>query len=368
MTSETVSIQIPADAEPGDVLTFAVEGNELELQVPDGSQPGDVLEIQIRKNDDSNNKTSAAATSDDKEEHASTLIDLPNDRQLKISNDAPKGGGRLDVTSLGGNDGTHAMVWPSALAFVELLPILRKQDSSVPPKRILELGSGTGVMGMAYAATHDSNDDATVVLTDCKAAMQSLADNLERNRQLMPSNVTISAQSLDWDDNDNDENDSSTRIKKKRRKNDDDDDRYDLILGSDLLYNIESTPSLVRTIRRHLSERGRVWWVVRWRKPERERVFFEQVGLQWTPVAVGASSSSLSWQDFGNPSSQASNRYFRQTMLTVGGQGDPRPLADIEESHVQRMNQEEYRLWERAFIQVYVGTRPQHEGQIKMQS
>eukprot|EP00546_Thalassionema_frauenfeldii_P017917 CAMPEP_0178896472 /NCGR_PEP_ID=MMETSP0786-20121207/1194_1 /TAXON_ID=186022 /ORGANISM="Thalassionema frauenfeldii, Strain CCMP 1798" /LENGTH=104 /DNA_ID=CAMNT_0020566883 /DNA_START=182 /DNA_END=496 /DNA_ORIENTATION=+ len=96
---------------------------------------------------------------------------------------------------------------------------------------------------------------------------------------------------------------------------------------------------------------------VRWRKPELEREFFQQskdmLGVSWSLQPTG--SCFLSWEDFGNPSSESSNRYFSQTKISVGG-NQLKALSDITEADVEnKMSSEEYNAWERAFVQVYLG-------------
>jgi hypothetical protein len=135
---------------------------------------------------------------------------------------------------------------------------------------------------------------------------------------------------------------------------------------------------------------GRVLLAVRWRKPQLERAFFEEttsrLGITWTnaaaadlfnpsPTAATATATikkkshyvlplcDLDWRDFGNPASPASNRYLQQTMISIQQQGlsssspQLKPLASITEQDTAAMTELEYEMWERAFIQVYIGAR-----------
>lgn len=317
MAQHTVSIQIPRDATPGDTLSFVVGGNELELTVPQGSLPGDVLEIQV--GDDT------AEDNDDKEEQEEiTRVPLDNDKTLVLHHCAPADYAMKETDA----DGTHAMAWPAGLELANFVC----SEKNAPIKSILELGSGLGVVGLALAAK--STTSKTIVLTDLSSAMPLLDYNVQQNQHLIPSNVTVQTQELNWED------DTSACVK------------YDLIVGSDLLYNTCLIPSLVATLQRYMS--SRVVIAVRWRKPDLERRFFQDTNdfVEWNLVG---SKCSLSWNDYGNPTTDASNQYFMQTMVAV--RGNLRSLSEISESDTNDMTEHEYRQWEQAQIQIYEGVR-----------
>jgi hypothetical protein len=72
---------------------------------------------------------------------------------------------QLDGVLLGNSDRTGQIIWASALPMVQYLAGLDLKD-----KRILELGSGTGVVGLACAAAGANvtlSDRAPMTFVDC---------------------------------------------------------------------------------------------------------------------------------------------------------------------------------------------------------
>ena len=394
--TRTISIQVPEGADPGDVLSFVVDGTELDLQVPEGSRAGDVFEIQVGSNETEQGTDEAPAAIDTTTPSPTetSLIDLPNGTRLEISLSCPESESATNADEkkepLDG-DGTHAMVWASALEAIALLDKL--EFPSLRPKNVLELGSGTGVFGLAYAATlplvSKEEGPMRVVLTDRPQAVPLLLHNIEKNSGLLPtSSVSVTAKALEWGQG---VAVGATTIEEtKPPSTANDKGMFDLILGSDLLYNIDCIPLLLQTIQKSLSKDGAILLATRWRKPELERAFFRDSGLSWTLLSGAPcveegndagknknknnSSSNaspknddehnyfglpcqLSWQDFGNPESDASNLYLSQTMVSVRGSSKLLPLSNIQEAETTKMTKDEYKLWERCFVQIYVGRR-----------
>jgi hypothetical protein len=315
-----VSIQIPEEAEPGDTISFTVNGSAFELQIPLGTRPGDVLQLQL----------AAAEDQGDITDSSSETLQLPDGRKLTLHSQLPSGEGD--------HDGTHRLVWPAARFLIEHGFSTVTGDS--PPNKILELGAGLGVVGLAFAAT--SLQPVVVTLTDVDAAMPLLIHNVQENSALLPQHVEIQTKPLLWSTPE----DSGTSNM----------EHYDLILGSDLLYNVQSIEALVATVLRHLKLAGTIVLSVRWRKPDLERSFFQQTqgSIKWTLSAD--SHCPLGWKEFGDPCSQASNLYLTQTMVSCGG--TPTSLADITQEEAESiMTSHEYEAWERAFTQVYTGIR-----------
>ena len=75
---------------------------------------------------------------------------------------------------LGPADGLHTTVWEAAIAFYCFA--LSKHAPSFAGKRVLELGAGTGLVGLTLAAL-----GAEVVLTDLPDAMPLLRHNVQHN-------------------------------------------------------------------------------------------------------------------------------------------------------------------------------------------
>lgn len=342
MTQRTVSIQIPLDATPGDMLSFVVGGNELELTIPEGSLPGDVLEIQLAKDETGENN-------DDKEEtDIITRVPLDDDKTLVLHHFVPadnhSGNDETDIADDYDDDGTHAMAWPAGLELAKFI-CFEKQNAQIISS-VLELGSGLGVVGLALAAklstTTTCSKTRTIVLTDVSSAMPLLNYNVQQNQHLIPSNVTVQTREFNW------ENDANAAAYVNNK--------YDLIVGSDLLYNTCMIPSLVATLQRCMS--SRVLIGVRWRKPDLERCFFQDTSnfVDWTLVESSSKCCcSLSWKEYGNPTKVVSNQYFRQTMVAV--RGTLKSLAEISESDINDMTEQEYYQWEQTQIQIYEGVR-----------
>lgn len=88
-----------------------------------------------------------------------------------------------------------------------------------PGARILELGSGTGLVGLAAAGTWD---DVPVLLTDLPSIVPNLLRNVNANRAKLRSSVDVAV--LDWRDN------AGTREER---------DKFDLVLAADPVYSRE---------------------------------------------------------------------------------------------------------------------------------
>jgi hypothetical protein len=265
----------------------------------------------------------------------------------------------------------------------------------------LELGAGVGVMGLSlYAAVllrrlqqqqkqqqqqqqqektkkkeeeDDNNNNYNkvlppslqIVLTDCPAAVPLLQYNVEQNKdklhsQLLSEGLTttigtngidtinkIQCRALDWTDR------NFVSLDEK--------DKFDLILGSDILYNTTLLPALVQTMQENLKQppHGKILLAVRWRKPDLERSFFQEMtqsyGIEWTLLSSAAIDCTLQWDEFGNPHCEKSNTYFCRRIIAVNGA--LHSLADIGEAEMELMSSEEYTAFEDSFIQVYLGYR-----------
>ena len=334
----TITVQIPEGTEPGDTLAFCVDGTELELQVPIGTIPGDAFEIQI--GDD------AIMTEDQKQhQHQQQKSDgalevlLANGKTFQLLVTIASEGDTIndDDSNDDNNDGTYAMAWPAGQEMVRCMDelVLASRTS----KRIVELGSGLGLVGLSFAASYVGTDDCHIVLTDTFLPLLEL--NLLRNKHVLSQKISVECQQLIWGRK------PTTTLQTP----------FDLILASDVLYNIKSISSFVKTVQELLiPQGGTIIIAVRWRKPEQERDFFVQttttMGMTWH---LHPSFCPLTWNEYGNPASLASNQYFSQTMIAV--QGQQIPLADIDEELSECMTEEEYQAWEKAQIQIYIGTR-----------
>jgi predicted nicotinamide N-methyase len=340
-TQRTISIQLPQNAAPGDTLSFFVGENELELTVPEGSAPGDVLEIQVGE------ETAEAAHHEHEKEETMTRVPLDSEKTLVLHHHCPPAKDQIFKNDDDDADGTHAMAWPAGVELAKFV-FMHEQDAFQISK-ILELGSGLGVVGLALAAgaSFKSTIPKTIVLTDCVSAMTLLQYNVQQNQDLIPPNVTVETRALNWQNHDNDHHNIGG----------DNNNKYDLIVGSDLLYNASMIPHLVSTLKKLVSSSSaHVCMAVRWRKPEIERHFFQETSqfIEWNlAAAAGNLKCPLSWKEYGDPTCEASNQYFMQSMISI--KGTLKPLAEIKEEDTTSMTQHEYQTWEQAQIQIYEG-------------
>ncbi|TVY19192.1 Protein-lysine N-methyltransferase EFM2 [Lachnellula arida] len=102
--------------------------------------------------------------------------------------------------------------------------------------RVLELGAGTGLLGLAAAALWRTN----VVMTDLPLFQDNLSHNIHKNSQLLGERgASVSCDVLDWTDGEN----GLTKCWNKE---------FELVIASDPLYD-ESHPQMVATmIKRYL--------------------------------------------------------------------------------------------------------------------
>ncbi|KAI9839408.1 MAG: hypothetical protein M1837_002095 [Sclerophora amabilis] len=110
-----------------------------------------------------------------------------------------------------------------------------QQDARPPPRpRVLELGAGTGLVGIAAAAVWG----AAVHLTDLPAIEPNLAANVNANRETIERRGGGGATTgvLDWSDQDG------------SPRSDNEEERYPVILAADPLYSPEHPRMLAQTI------------------------------------------------------------------------------------------------------------------------
>lgn len=119
-----------------------------------------------------------------------------------------------------------AAVWESAIA---LANDLAERDAAVPIKdrRVLDLGCGMGMAGAAMALL-----GARVTLADIETACLLFA-----RLNTLPWEHHCRVTRCDW-------------------QNDDLGERFDVIVGADVLYEIDQWPFIERFLRRHLAKEG----------------------------------------------------------------------------------------------------------------
>jgi len=163
------------------------------------------------------------------------------------------------ISNVSGNDSTGRKIWDAGHAFSRLLT---NNSDSLCGKQVLELGSGTGIVGLTAAA-----EGAMVCLTDgAKSLLPMLKANVEENDLQHRARVRC----LQWG---NEEEIAAVASEGP----------FDMIIGSDLLYSPESFPELVDTLAALcIVERTEVVLVY----PARftEPIFFEQADLLFDEV------------------------------------------------------------------------------------
>jgi len=125
--------------------------------------------------------------------------------------------------------------WASSYLLAKRLHLLRLPEAPAgSQRRVLELGSGTGLVGIAAAAVWG----AAVRLTDLAEIEANLAMNVRDNVQVIESSGGVATTGvLDWSDTKNSPSDEI---------------QYPIILAADPLYSPEHPASLVQTIGRYL--------------------------------------------------------------------------------------------------------------------
>ncbi|KAL9129969.1 MAG: hypothetical protein Q9217_001727 [Psora testacea] len=121
--------------------------------------------------------------------------------------------------------------------------------------RILELGAGTGLAGLAAAIVSPAN--TCVHLTDLPEILPNLQANLERNANIIGPSKRISADVLDW---------SKLPSDLEERQ------KYDCILAADSLYGPEHPAMLTSAMAMFLkrNEEARIFTVLPFREMDRD--------------------------------------------------------------------------------------------------
>ncbi|KAF4383340.1 hypothetical protein F8388_009371 [Cannabis sativa] len=174
------------------------------------------------------------------------------------------------------SQGLSFQLWPAATTLVTLLddhrrnpnksplsPALRSRSSDgpdLPPLTILELGSGTGLLGIAAAVTLGAN----VTVTDLPHVIPNLQFNVDANAEALAVNGgTVKVASLSWGE--------AGDVELIGRE-------FDVIIGSDVVYHDHLYEPLLQTLYLLLGGRGKTTSFVmahlrRWKK---ESSFFKK--------------------------------------------------------------------------------------------
>lgn len=163
------------------------------------------------------------------------------------------------IGNVSGNDSTGRKIWDAGRALSRLLPTM---SDSLRGKKVVELGSGTGIVGLTAAT-----EGATVCLTD---GAGSVLPNIEANIEANDLRHLTDVRCLQWG---NEEQIAAVSALGP----------FDMIIGSDLLYSPESFPELVDTlVALCTAERTEVLlaYPARFTEP----IFFEQAYVRFDEV------------------------------------------------------------------------------------
>ncbi|XP_059292933.1 uncharacterized protein LOC132046348 [Lycium ferocissimum] len=171
------------------------------------------------------------------------------------------------------SQGLSFQLWPAATILVTLLDnnnrngstpfsnLFKRQENGVSlPLRILELGSGTGVVGIAAAAILG----AKVTVTDLPHVLPNIQFNVDGNSKVLDQQSgVVDVAALSWGE--------SKDMEAVGRD-------YDLILGSDVVYHDHLYDPLIKTLRFFLLGGGKkiVFVMAHLRRWKKESVFFKR--------------------------------------------------------------------------------------------
>lgn len=120
----------------------------------------------------------------------------------------------------------------------------RAESTPQRPLRALELGAGTGLVGLSFAAIWGSS--ATIHLTDLDAIVPNLASNVSLNEHLLSQfSACVSTGALDWSLQDTPSSETNKHPLPES-------ETYDVILAADPLYSPHHPAWIVNTVYRYL--------------------------------------------------------------------------------------------------------------------
>jgi len=370
-TFKVARVTIPEGLSAGDVFTFKLneeDEDELEMVVPDDAKPGETIEVLLADDDDELLMDEMSATVALHPSVNASIILSPF-----ILNDEDEDEDDEDDDE---QDGTNMMAWPAGIYLSQFLSLPLARPIVENKTRALELGSGLGVAGLGLIAAFnrdaDSSNKKKIVLTDLAAAQTLIKANFEVNKAqvVTTDHVDVQISTLNWGNED-----EMTKLTENSE-----DKKFDLIIGSDLLYDAsdESIKNLASSMKSLLkADQGLILFAARWRKPQKERVFFETMetsGFEFIlakdyliqrgsleihevdkegQAAVEIFKNDLNWKEFGSTSSDKSNKFFRETKVNI--EGTMVPLEEIDEEKIDLMEEEDFDEFEIKYVQIYVG-------------
>lgn len=169
------------------------------------------------------------------------------------------------------SEGLSFQLWPAATSLVSLLdshrtnPLTSPLSAAIPTTpKILELGSGTGIVGIVAAATLGCN----VTITDLPHVVPNLRFNAEANAGVVGSSGgAVNVAALRWGQGDD--------VEEIGRE-------YDVIVASDVVYHDHLYEPLLETLRlmmlveKEKKKKKMVFVMAHMRRWKKESVFFKK--------------------------------------------------------------------------------------------
>lgn len=133
------------------------------------------------------------------------------------------------------NFGTPGKIWDSAIVMTDILfKIFAADPTHLSNKRVLDLSAGTGYIGLSMAQCYQECEQPPhIILTDLEEALDLIEENRVLNNIEESSHLSI--ETLSWGNKE--EADKITRG-----------GALDIIIASDVLYNVVHFPSLISTL------------------------------------------------------------------------------------------------------------------------
>ncbi|KAI8050863.1 putative methyltransferase-domain-containing protein [Syncephalis plumigaleata] len=203
--------------------------------------------------------------------------------------------------------GTGATVWDAGLVLAKYLekrcfqPVSatstdanRFSQRAFPyPTRAIELGSGTGIVGLVFAHclqhrrhqlvdTVETTEPDQVILTDKSELLPLMERNIAINPSISPSECQVTAMVMDWTDESVPSSLESMPI--------------DVILLSDLLFDITLYDPLLDTLNRLASQNTEIILAFERRQFDQEAEFFAKFGQVFTFHDIKPHELHEQWQ------------------------------------------------------------------------
>lgn len=175
---------------------------------------------------------------------------------------------------IGEDGGTGLNVWDGAML---LTRYIEKVPNIVKNKKVIELGSGCGVVGIAAAICGCKQ----VVMTDLSYALPLMRTNVDRNKSAWKDNVIVSCKECDWFNPPNVDElllDQNCEIIKSNYP--------DVILVADCVWISSLIAPLLHTLKQYTSESTEVFITYQQRGREAHEMFMEGVHEHFDVVDV----------------------------------------------------------------------------------